>query len=86
MPIPVPGHHPGADRGGPVDLAGARILVVRADSPARDIAGFHALAREQGARLNYGSAGIGTPASFMACISACCSAASNWVVYSYCSK
>ncbi|MHA6625091.1 glycosyltransferase family 9 protein [Pseudonocardia sichuanensis] len=32
MPIPVPGHHPGADRGGPVDLAGARILVVRADN------------------------------------------------------
>ena len=37
------------------------ILIVRADSPARDIAGFHALAREQGARLNYGSAGNGTP-------------------------
>jgi len=37
------------------------ILVVRADSPARDIAGFHAMAREQGARLNYGSAGNGTP-------------------------
>ena len=37
------------------------ILVVRADSPARDIAGFHAMAKEQGARLNYGSAGIGTP-------------------------
>ncbi|OZM75987.1 heptosyltransferase [Pseudonocardia sp. MH-G8] len=28
----VPGRHPGADRGGPVDLAGARILVVRADN------------------------------------------------------
>jgi tripartite-type tricarboxylate transporter receptor subunit TctC len=37
------------------------ILVVRADSPARDIAGFHELARSQGARLNYGSAGNGTP-------------------------
>jgi tripartite-type tricarboxylate transporter receptor subunit TctC len=37
------------------------ILVVRADSPARDIAGFHALAKAQGARLNYGSAGNGTP-------------------------
>lgn len=37
------------------------ILVVRADSPARDIAGFHAMVREQGARLNYGSAGNGTP-------------------------
>ena len=37
------------------------ILVVRADSPARDIAGFHALARAQGAKLNYGSAGNGTP-------------------------
>ena len=37
------------------------ILVVRADSPARDIAGFHAMARERGARLNYGSAGNGTP-------------------------
>ncbi len=37
------------------------ILVVRADSPAQDIASFHALARAQGARLNYGSAGNGTP-------------------------
>ena len=37
------------------------ILVVRADSPARDIAGFHALAKAQGAKLNYGSAGNGTP-------------------------
>ncbi len=37
------------------------ILVVRADAPPRDIAGFHAWTRAQGARLNYGSAGIGTP-------------------------
>lgn len=37
------------------------ILIVRADSPARDIADFHELARAQGARLNYGSAGNGTP-------------------------
>lgn len=37
------------------------ILIVRADSPARDIAGFHAMARERGAALNYGSAGNGTP-------------------------
>ena len=37
------------------------ILVVRADSPARDIAGFHAMAKAQGAKLNYGSAGNGTP-------------------------
>ncbi len=37
------------------------ILVVRADSPAADIAGFHRLCRERGARLNYGSAGNGTP-------------------------
>ena len=37
------------------------ILVVRADSPARDIAGFHAMAQAQGAKLNYGSAGNGTP-------------------------
>ena len=37
------------------------ILVVRADSPAHDIAGFHAMTRELGARLNYGSAGNGTP-------------------------
>lgn len=37
------------------------ILVVRADSPARDIAGFHAMCRERGAALNYGSAGNGTP-------------------------
>ncbi len=33
------------------------ILVVRADSPARDIAGFHQWVKQQGARLNYGSAG-----------------------------
>jgi tripartite-type tricarboxylate transporter receptor subunit TctC len=37
------------------------ILVVRADSPAADIAGFHRHCRERGARLNYGSAGNGTP-------------------------
>ena len=37
------------------------ILVVRADSPARDIAGFHAMAKAEGAKLNYGSAGNGTP-------------------------
>jgi tripartite-type tricarboxylate transporter receptor subunit TctC len=37
------------------------ILVVRADSPAQDIAGFHAMVRAQGTRLNYGSAGNGTP-------------------------
>ncbi len=37
------------------------ILVVRADSPARDIAGFHQWVKQQGARLNYGSAGNGTP-------------------------
>ncbi len=31
--LPVPGRHPGADRGGPVDLAAARrVLVVRADN------------------------------------------------------
>jgi len=37
------------------------VLVVRTDSPARDIAGFHAMARAEGAKLNYGSAGNGTP-------------------------
>jgi tripartite-type tricarboxylate transporter receptor subunit TctC len=37
------------------------VVVVRADSPARDIAGFHALVRERGAALNYGSSGSGTP-------------------------
>jgi len=37
------------------------ILIVRADSPARDIAGFHAMTRERGGALNYGSAGNGTP-------------------------
>jgi len=37
------------------------VLIVRADSPARDIAGFHAMVRERGNRLNYGSAGSGTP-------------------------
>ncbi|MBR0654515.1 Bug family tripartite tricarboxylate transporter substrate binding protein [Plastoroseomonas arctica] len=37
------------------------ILVVRADSPATDIASFHRMCRERGARLNYGSAGNGTP-------------------------
>lgn len=37
------------------------ILIVRADSPARDIAGFHAMTRARGAALNYASAGSGTP-------------------------
>lgn len=37
------------------------VLVVKADNPVRDIAGFHAWTRDQGARLNYGSAGSGTP-------------------------
>ncbi|MEI6159392.1 MAG: tripartite tricarboxylate transporter substrate-binding protein [Roseococcus sp.] len=37
------------------------ILIVRADSPARDIAGFHAMTRARGAALNYGSSGSGTP-------------------------
>jgi tripartite-type tricarboxylate transporter receptor subunit TctC len=37
------------------------ILIVRADSPARDIAGFHAMTRARGGQLNYGSAGNGTP-------------------------
>jgi tripartite-type tricarboxylate transporter receptor subunit TctC len=37
------------------------VLCVRADAPVRDIAGFHAWTRAEGARLNYGSAGIGTP-------------------------
>ena len=43
------------------------ILVVRADSPARDIAGFHAMAKAQGAKLNYGSAGNGTPLQDLDC-------------------
>jgi tripartite-type tricarboxylate transporter receptor subunit TctC len=37
------------------------VLIVRADSPARDIAGFHAMVRERGNKLNYGSSGSGTP-------------------------
>jgi tripartite-type tricarboxylate transporter receptor subunit TctC len=37
------------------------ILVVRADAPPRDIAGFHAWAAANGNKLNYGSAGNGTP-------------------------
>lgn len=37
------------------------VLIVRADSPARDIAGFHAWTRELGNKLNYGSSGSGTP-------------------------
>jgi tripartite-type tricarboxylate transporter receptor subunit TctC len=37
------------------------VLVVRADAPPRDIAGFHAWVAGSGGRLNYGSAGNGTP-------------------------
>jgi tripartite-type tricarboxylate transporter receptor subunit TctC len=37
------------------------ILVVRADAPPRDIAGFHAWVAGSGGRLNYGSSGSGTP-------------------------
>lgn len=37
------------------------ILVVRADAPPRDIAGFHAWVRDSPGKLNYGSAGNGTP-------------------------
>ena len=37
------------------------ILVVRADAPARDIAGFHAWTAANRGRLNFGSAGNGTP-------------------------
>lgn len=37
------------------------VLVVKADNPVRDIAGFHAWTRAEGAKLNYGSSGSGTP-------------------------
>ncbi|MBY0330234.1 MAG: tripartite tricarboxylate transporter substrate binding protein [Acetobacteraceae bacterium] len=37
------------------------VLVVRADAPARDIAGFHAWTAANRGRLNFGSAGNGTP-------------------------
>jgi tripartite-type tricarboxylate transporter receptor subunit TctC len=37
------------------------MLVVRADAPPRDIAGFHAWVSANRGRLNYGSAGNGTP-------------------------
>jgi tripartite-type tricarboxylate transporter receptor subunit TctC len=37
------------------------ILVVRADAPPRDVAGFHAWVAANRGRLNYGSAGNGTP-------------------------
>lgn len=40
-------------------------LVVRADHPARDLAGFVAWARERGDRANYGSLSAGTPAHFL---------------------
>ncbi|TCZ65396.1 Bug family tripartite tricarboxylate transporter substrate binding protein [Roseicella aquatilis] len=37
------------------------ILIVRADAPPRDIAGFHKWVRDNPGKLNYGSAGSGTP-------------------------
>lgn len=37
------------------------ILVVRADAPPKDIAEFHAWTKAEGTKLNYGSAGNGTP-------------------------
>jgi tripartite-type tricarboxylate transporter receptor subunit TctC len=37
------------------------ILVVRADAPPKDIAGFHAWTAANKGKLNYGSAGNGTP-------------------------
>jgi tripartite-type tricarboxylate transporter receptor subunit TctC len=37
------------------------ILVVRADAPPRDIAGFHAWTAANRGKLNFGSAGNGTP-------------------------
>lgn len=40
-------------------------LVVRADHPARDVAGFVTWARAQGDRANYGSISPGTPSHFL---------------------
>ncbi|WP_149540959.1 Bug family tripartite tricarboxylate transporter substrate binding protein [Siccirubricoccus phaeus] len=37
------------------------ILVVRADAPPKNLAEFHAWAKANGAKLNYGSSGNGTP-------------------------
>ena len=42
-------------------VAAPYVLVVKADNPVRDIAGFHAWTRAEGAKLNHGSAGRGTP-------------------------
>jgi len=48
----------------PVTLttAGPSVLVVAADSPAKDLKGLEAMLRTQPGKLNYGSGGIGTPA------------------------
>lgn len=48
----------------PVTLtsSGPSVLVVGADSPAKDVKGLEALLRAQPGKLNYGSGGIGTPA------------------------
>jgi len=48
----------------PVTLttSGPSVLVVPADSPARDLKGLEAMLRAQPGKLNYGSGGIGTPA------------------------
>ncbi|WP_158292156.1 Bug family tripartite tricarboxylate transporter substrate binding protein [Paracraurococcus ruber] len=37
------------------------VLIVRADAPPRDLAGFHRWVADNPGRLNYGSAGNGTP-------------------------
>ena len=48
----------------PVTLtsSGPSVLVVAADSPAKDLKGLEAMLRAQPGKLNYGSGGIGTPA------------------------
>jgi ADP-heptose:LPS heptosyltransferase len=66
---PVPGHHPGADRGGPVDLAGARILVVRADNIGDVVTTTPALralrAAAPGARIDLLASPAGTAVASM---------------------
>ena len=53
----------------PVSLtsSGPSVLVVAAESPAKDVKGLEAMLRAQPGKLNYGSGGIGIPPSSRAC-------------------
>jgi tripartite-type tricarboxylate transporter receptor subunit TctC len=54
--------------------------VVRADAPPKDVAGFHAWVRHNPGKLNYGSAGNGTPLHLGGAIDAASIYAANGLI------